>query len=305
MDIIAIGEPLMELSNIKVDGRDLYLPGFGGDTSNFLVAVARQNVKAAYFTHLGDDVFGNNFLELWKKENIETSYVKSVKSAHTGMYFISYTEKGHEFTYMRKGSAASLVSVDDIPQGLIEKAKLLHISGISQAISNSCCDMIFKAAQIAKENGVIVTYDPNLRLKLWSVERARAIIHATIPLCDVFMPSYEDATELTGLTDAAEIIKFYHGCGAKIVVLKMGKDGVIVSDGKTQEEIKGFVVDTVDQTGAGDTFDGAFCSKYIEGKSLSDCARYANAAAALSTKGHGAVAPIPSAKEVEEFLASC
>ncbi len=302
MDIVSIGEPLMELSSIVKDGQNLYLPGYGGDTSNFLIAAARQGVKTAYFTHVGDDTFGRDFMSLWQKENVDTSCVTLSKTAHTGMYFISYTENGHEFTYMRKGSASSLVAPEDIPEDLIKKAKLLHISGISQAISTNCCDMIFKAAQIAKENGVIVTYDPNLRVKLWSVERAAAIINATIPLCDVFMPSYDDATVLTGLSDADEIIAYYHGLGAKVVVLKMGKEGVIISDGKSKENIKGFVVKTVDQTGAGDTFDGAFCAKYVAGNSLGDCAKYANAAAALSTRGHGAVAPIPVAKEVEEFL---
>lgn len=308
MDILAIGEPLMELSDIDYEGCRVYLPGYGGDTSNFIIAASRQGVQTAYFTHVGNDTFGNRFLKLWSHEGVDADTVKVSETAHTGIYFITHTDKGHEFSYMRKGSAASLVTPDDLPVELIKNCRLLHISGISQAISDSACDTIFAAARIARENGVKVSYDANLRLKLWSLDRARAVIHATVPLCDVYMPSLEDSVSLTGLSDPKEIIEYYHKLGAVNVILKCGKNGVIVSGPengeKVYESIPGFVVDTVDQTGAGDTFDGAFCAKYLSGGGLIASANYANAAAALSTKGYGAVTPIPRRVDVEAFLAS-
>ncbi len=301
MDIVSIGEPLMELSNTE---KGIYKEGFGGDTSNFLMAAARQGVETAYFTQIGQDAFGDAFMKLWESENVDTSYVNRLSTAHTGLYFITYTEKGHEFSYFRAGSAASLMTPADVPEDLIAKAKLLHISGISQAISNSACDAVFEAVKIAKKHGVTVTYDPNVRLKLWSIERARAIINATVPACDIFMPSLEDAESLTEMSGAEAIADYYHSLGVSIVILKLGKNGVLVSADGKKEIISGFVVDTVDQTGAGDTFDGAFCAKYVKGADPFAAARYANAAAALSTRGYGAVTPIPKEEEVEEFLAS-
>lgn len=301
MDIVSIGEPLMELSNTE---KGIYKEGFGGDTSNFLMAAARQGVQTAYFTQIGQDAFGDAFVKLWESEGVDTSYVNRLPDAHTGLYFITYTEKGHEFSYFRAGSAASKMTPADVPETLLAGAKLLHISGISQAISNSACDAVFEAVKIAKKNKVTVTYDPNIRLKLWSIERARAIINATVPYCDIFMPSLEDAEALTEMNKAEAIADYYHSIGVSIVILKLGKDGVMVSAGGKKEMIPGYVVETVDQTGAGDTFDGAFCARYLKGASPVEAARYANAAAALSTRGYGAVSPIPMEKEVEEFLTS-
>ena len=104
------------------------------------------------------------------------------------------------------------------------------------------------------------------------------------------------------MEDPEKIADYYHSIGVKVVVLKLGSEGVMVSADGMKEIIPGYKVETVDQTGAGDTFDGAFCSRYIKGISPMECARYANAAAALSTKGYGAVTPIPTETEVEEFL---
>lgn len=298
-----MGEPLMELCDIT-DGenRRVYLPGFGGDTSNFIIAAARQGAKTAYFTHVGADVFGKQFLDLWQQEGVDTTAVVQSPEAFTGMYFITYTEAGHEFTYMRKNSAASRVTPGQVPEALIAKAKLFHVSGISQAISETACDAVFRAIQVARENGTLVSYDPNLRVKLWGLERAKAIINRTAALADIFLPSLEDAQQLTGLSEPEEIVSYYHGLGVSVVLLKLGSKGVLVSDGKEQVGIDGFKVDTVDQSGAGDTFDGAFCAKYLEGASLTEAARYANGAAALSTTGYGAVAPIPVREQVEAFL---
>jgi 2-dehydro-3-deoxygluconokinase len=305
MCIVAIGEPLLEFSNITTEqGDNVYLPGFGGDTSNFIIAAARQGASTAYFTHIGADAFGDLFLDLWRREGVDVSYVVRSQDAHTGMYFITYTESGHQFTYMRKGSAASRVKPEDIPEALIKKAKILHVSGISQAISESACDAVFHAINIAKKNDVIVTYDPNLRLKLWGLDRARAVIHATAAMADIFFPSQEDVQQLTGLTEPDSLVDYYHSLGIKTILLKLGSKGVLVSDSKSRKLIPGLKVDTVDQSGAGDTFDGAFCAQYLKGYGIFESAEYANAAAALSTMGHGAVTPIPYRKDTEVFLDS-
>lgn len=293
----------MELCDITdSQGKHVYLPGFGGDTSNFIIAAARQKSSTAYFTHVGADAFGDQFLKLWQDEGVDASMVMRNETAHTGMYFITYTAAGHLFTYMRKNSAASRVTPVDIPVDLIAKAKLFHVSGISQAISESACDAVFHAIDIAKKNGTLVSYDPNLRLKLWGLDRARAIIHATAASSDIFLPSLDDVQQLTGLSLPEDIVDYYHSLGIKTVLLKLGSKGVLVSSGDIRETIEGFKVETIDQSGAGDTFDGAFCTQYLSGAGILEAARYGNAAAALSTTGYGAVAPIPYREQVEAFL---
>lgn len=299
MEILAIGEPLMELSE-STEGQ--YVSGFGGDTSNFIIAASRQGASTGYQTAIGADTFGSKFLKLWNQEKVNTDLVKVDSDHHTGLYFISYGKQGHEFTYHRAGSAASYLSEKDVKEETFKGIRYLHISGITQAISNSSCDAVFKAARVAREKGITVTYDPNLRLKLWPLERAKAIIHSTLPYVDIFLPSMDDVTILSGLDNPDEILNFYLDLGVKMVVLKVGKEGAIVATRKKRTHIPGFAVDAIDATGAGDTFDGAFVSRLSEGAEPEDAARYANAAAALSTQGLGAVNPIPVKQEVEKFL---
>ncbi len=303
-DILALGEPMLEFNQLSENHRTVYLPGYGGDTSNVAVAAARQGASVGMLTRLGQDSFGDEFIKLWQAEGIDTSQIIRDNHAATGIYFVTHSEQGHAFTYFRKGSAASLIKPEELPVKAIAEAKLLHVSGISQAISNSACDTVFAAMEIAKAHNVKISYDTNLRLKLWPLNRAKAIIMETIAHSDICLPSLEDVTSLTGLRDPDTIVDFFLNRGAGIVALKLGAKGVLVADATQRQRLDGFKVQTVDATGAGDSFDGAFIAQLLAGASLAQAARYANAAAALSTKGHGAVTPIPSRQEVEAFLNS-
>ncbi len=286
--------------NQQPDGN--YLPGHGGDTSNCAIAAARQGASVGYVTHIGADAFGDSFMRLWADEKIDTRYVKQVDTAHTGIYFVTHNETGHHFSYFRDGSASSRMKPEDLPVEALTSAKILHVSGISQAISNSAADTVFAAIAVAKENGVQVSYDTNLRLKLWSVERARAIIHAGMAQCDIALPGLDDARNLTGLEEPDAIVDFYLTLGAKIVALTLGADGTLVATPDERRQIKGRRVEAVDATAAGDTYDGAFLARIVTGDSPFEAARYANAAAALSTQNYGAVAAMPHKADVEAFL---
>jgi 2-dehydro-3-deoxygluconokinase len=147
-------------------------------------------------------------------------------------------------------------------------------------------------------------------LKLWPSDRAKAIIHQTVSMADIVLPSLEDATALTGMHNSKEIAHFYLSLGSKVVVLKLGGNGAFLA---SEEVIEGvsqlktqtyapYRVNSVDMAGAGDTFDGAFVVGYLSGWSMDRCMRFANAAAALTTTGFGAVGPIPSLKEVMSLM---
>lgn len=301
IDIIGLGEPLVEF-NQTGDSAD-YRLGHGGDTSNAVIAAARQGARVGYVTALGNDAFGDSFMELWAHEGVDTTGVLRDPDAHTGVYFVSHGPTGHAFSYLRAASAASRMGVGKLPKDYLASARWLHVSGISQAIGAAACDAVFAAIEIVREAGGKISYDTNLRLRLWPITRARAIIDATIPLCDVIFPSLEDATTLTGLSEPNGIVDTYLALGAPLVVLKLGAQGVLVATAEERRHIAGRKVITVDATGAGDTFDGAFLSSMVSGADPFKAARYANAAAALSTQGYGAVAPIPRRNEVLAYLA--
>jgi 2-dehydro-3-deoxygluconokinase len=189
-----------------------------------------------------------------------------------------------------------------LPLEVLRAASVLHVSGISQAISANACDAVFAAIEAATAAGARLSYDPNLRLKLWPLARARAIIAATAARCHWFLPSLDEIRTLSGLTAPDALIDWCHALGAPVVALKCGRDGVVVSDGHRRERFAGHAVDPVDATGAGDCFDGAFAARTLAGDDPFAAARYANAAAALATTGFGAVAPLPRDAAVRRLL---
>ncbi len=306
-DVVSLGEPMVEFN--ATDSGSLrevrnYQVGWGGDTSNFAVGVSRLGGRAGYITRLGDDDFGQTLLDLWKSEGVDTSHVIREVGGFTGIYFISRRGGSHSFTYYRQDSAASHLTPEDLPRSYIAQAKVLYTSGISQAISNSACDTVFQALEIARQAGVTISYDPNLRLKLWPLWRARAVILQTIGLANLIFPSLEDARLLTGLEEPEAIARDLLARGPTVIVLKMGEEGALLATEYGIQRFEPFKVDTVDASGAGDTFDAAFVVAYLDGQRLSDCVRFANAAAALTTTGWGCVTPIPRREEVEALMRS-
>jgi 2-dehydro-3-deoxygluconokinase len=218
-DIIAIGEPMIELNAAEeglLSEAERFVVGWGGDTSNFAVSASRAGGQVGYLTRLGDDAFGESFLKLWAREGIDTRFVEKDPDAHTGIYFISRTGTQHTFTYYRKDSAASRMTPAFLPHDYIAGARLAHVSGISQGISVSACDAVFAAIAIARDAGRLVSYDPNFRPGLWLLARARAVIHETCRQVDLVFPSLEEAQLLTGLQAPREIAAFYLALGPKL-----------------------------------------------------------------------------------------
>ena len=303
-DVVAIGEPLVEFNQARADDPADYLQGFGGDTSNMAIAAARLGASVGYATRLGNDAFGRMFVDLWTREGVDTSGVAIDPEAPTGVYFVTHGPRGHEFSYLRAGSAASRMRPEQLPEALLRGARLVHASGISQAISASACDSVFAAFDIARQGGAVITYDPNVRRKLWPLPRAMAIVTATVAMCTWCLPSEDDAAILFGDAAPDAVVDAMHRAGAPGVVLKRGAAGCMVSDGSRREHIPARRVASVDATGAGDCFDGAFAARLMAGDDAFAAARYANVAASLATTGYGAVAPLPRASDVARAIAS-
>ena len=293
--IVSIGEPMVEFNQT---GEKTFFQGFGGDSSNMIIAAARSGARTAYVTRVGDDEFGRMLLELWKREGVDANGVIVDREAPTGAYFVTHGPQGHVFSYLRSGSAASRMRPEDLPD--LDKASVVHASGISMAISQSACDTVLAAFSKAKT----ISFDSNLRLKLWPLARARAMIGAAAAMADYFFPSIEDARQLSGAQSVEENLAWAHALGAKTVFLKLGPDGVVVSDGKRLERIPGIKVRAVDATGAGDCFCGTALARLEAGDSIWEAARYANAAAALATTGFGAVDPLPRPDAVRGLMKS-
>ena len=302
--ILAFGEAMVEFNQTGAGDGRLFLQGFGGDTSNFAIAAARQGARAGYWSALGADAHGRLLRALWAEEGVDASQVACDADAFTAIYFVTHGAQGHEFHFHRAGSAASRVGPADVPHEAIAAADVFHLSGISLAISASACDAGFAAIDAARSAGTQVSFDTNLRLKLWPLGRARAVMTDVLRRCDIALPSWDDITAITGLDAPEAIVDHCLALGAKTVALKLGAAGALVADARERHRIPPFPCTPVDATGAGDTFGGAFIARRVAGDGLLEAGRYAACAAALSTQGYGAVAPIPHASDVRAALAN-
>jgi len=301
-DIVSLGEPMIEFNQTGEGGGRLYLQGYGGDSSNFAIAAARQGARVAYVSAVGDDPYGRMLRELWSREGVHHGGVATDAAAYTAIYFVTHDAQGHHFHFFRSGSAASRLRGEDLPRALITEARVLHLSGISLAISTTACDTAYAAIAMARAAGVQVSFDTNLRLKLWPIDRARAVMSDVMRRCDICLPSLDDVTAITGLSEPGAIVDHCLALGARVVALKLGAQGAIVASMQERHHIAAHPCTPVDATGAGDTFGGAFVARLVAGDGLVQAGRYAAAAAALSTQGYGAVEPIPDAAAVRQAL---
>ncbi|MEO8857742.1 MAG: sugar kinase [Burkholderiaceae bacterium] len=305
-DVCALGEAMVEF-NQTIRGEPGYLQGFGGDTSNAAIAAARAGARAAYVTRVGADTFGDALMQLWTQEGVDISGVTSDATSPTGIYFVTHGANGHAFSYRRSDSAASRMTpqwLEGAAAELICQSQFLHLSGISLAISTQACDTAFEAMALARGAGTRVSFDSNLRLKLWPLARAKACTVQALSMCDIFLPGLDDMLPLTGLSDPDAIVDWSHAHGAATVVLKLGGAGVLVSDGGQRASIAAHPVALRDATAAGDCFCGNLLARLAQGDELFLAARYANAAAALSVQGFGAVTPLPRPEAVRALLQS-
>ena len=304
-DILSLGEPMWEMSAIPAEPGK-YTLGLGGDTSNFCVAAARQGASVGYITRVGNDPFGNKLLEMWTHEGIDCTQVTVDDQAGTGGYFVHHGPTGHQFSYARAGSAATKLAPGDIDTAAVGRAQFVHTSGITQAISVTARAAALTLFRAARNAGVSTAFDANFRSRLWSVAEAREALGEILPHTDFFFPSIDDAAALSGSVEHDEIMRWAHGLGAQMVLLKLGAEGVKISQGAGADvmQMASYPIDAIDATGAGDCFAGATIARMVMGDMLLDAVRYANAAAALTTTTYGAIAAIPKRETVKSFLLS-
>ncbi len=306
VDLLCMGEPMLEFNQLppNPDGTRHYLEGHGGDTSNAAIAAARAGARVGYITALGQDMPGDSFIRLWQREGVDTATVRRSDRHPTGVYFVTHDAGGHHFLHYRANAAAAMYAPSDLPKTAIAAARILYVSGISQGISDTACDAVFAAIDIAMRNGVKVAYDTNYRPKLWPPARAAAIMHAAMAQADYAFPGEDDVRTLTGLTAPDAMLDFYLRLGSKVVLLKMGAAGAYLASADARVRIPPHQVVAVDATGAGDTLCGSFLARVLAGDEPAAAARYANVAAALKCTGYGAVGPIPTAAMVRAVLAA-
>ncbi|WEG13685.1 sugar kinase [Pullulanibacillus sp. KACC 23026] len=308
-DVVTIGESMVLFQPLGEKGiryEPLYTKSLAGAESNVALALTRLGKKVSWISKLGPDPFGDFILATLAGEGVDVSHVKRDGEAPTAVYFKDVKSFGDPTVYYyRKHSAASRLEPSDVQEEWFSGSRHLHMTGITPALSESAALSVRKAMEVAKEMGLSISFDPNLRRKLWDEEEARQTLLSLIPLCDVFLPGLDEAEFLLGKRSVEEYGEAFLQMGAKVVVLKLGAEGSIgFIDGEAVEQAPYRVSHVVDSVGAGDAFAAGFLSVYLDEDSfvttpsLRKALARANQLGALATQFKGDWEGIPSISEL-------
>jgi 2-dehydro-3-deoxygluconokinase len=271
-----------------------------GAESNLAIGLSRLGHAAGWFSRVGDDEFGRAVVFRIRGEGVDTSHVISDPGAPTGLVIRERREVGPiEQVYYRSGSAASRLSPADLDESYVGGARFLHLTGITPALSESCRQTVFAAADMARAAGVQVVLDPNYRSKLWDPPEAREVMRSLASQCDILLPGMDEAQLLTGISDPELAARELHSLGPQLVVIKLGAQGALAFDGSTVTRSPAVRVERiVDPVGAGDAFAAGFLSGLLRDFNLEDSLALANRCGALAMTSPGDMEALPRWAEV-------
>ena len=309
-DVVTLGEPMVLFA--AEDAAPLahaarYRRFSAGAELNVAIGLARLGWRVGYLSRLGEDSFGQFLLDTLTAEGISTALVRSYPGQRTGFMLKGRTADGSdpEVEYHRRGSAASGMGRDDVALLASVRARHLHLTGISPALSEGCRELAFEAVRWARSQGMSVSFDPNLRPRLWrDATEMSSTVNALAGLCDVVLPGLEEGRRLTGLHDAEAIADHYLARGASQVLVKLGNAGAWCAgrDG-TRHLAPGVpaarVVDTV---GAGDGFAVGVISGLLEGMTLVEAAGRGNRIGSRVVQFPGDSDGLPTRQELESGI---
>ncbi|MBL8385926.1 MAG: sugar kinase [Burkholderiales bacterium] len=277
----------------------------GGAEATVAVGVSRLGFDAAWMSALGDDEPGHYLRSLIAGEGVDVSRVAMVRDQQTAIFLRERLPGGDaRHFYYRKGSAFSHFEPSMLDEEFIASARFLHLTGITPALSDSCDATCWRALEVARAHGTKVTFDPNVRLSLWSREEARQRLQRYLTAADYVFPGMEDMRMMFGAIDRSEALKIMIDLGCRRFALKDGKQDVLVhEDGLTVSLPVHHVEHPADLMGAGDAFAAGCLAGLLRGLPLTEAARVGNAVAEFAIQLPGNIESMPTWSEVERLMA--
>lgn len=306
LDVVTVGEAmalLMACEALPLHQVGRFERATAGAELNVSVGLARLGFQVGYISRLGADSLGRHLLDFMAAEGIDLRHVQTDARYPTGFMLKSMALDGSdpEIEYFRRGSAASHMSMDDMPPGLVRQARTLHLTGISPALSGSCLDLVFALAAQARSAGRMVSFDPNLRPRLWPSQGAMVTtLNELAAQADLVLPGLAEGKLLTGCRHAEGIADFYLARGASQVVVKLGPEGAYYASADERGIAPGRRVErVVDTVGAGDGFAVGVISALLDGLPLSAAAARGNAIGARVVQFRGDCEGLPTRAQLD------
>jgi fructokinase len=314
VDAVVLGEMLIDFLSLNpgcpLPAVSTFMKSPGGAPANVAVGISRLGRTSAFIGKLGNDCFGRYLTDVLVSHGVDISGVRYSDTARTGLAFVSLEMNGErDFEFFRHPSADMLLEEADLDQPLIQSGKIFHYGSIS-LIAEPSRSATFRAIRMAKKVGLMISYDPNLRLNLWTgAEQARAMILTGWQAAQIIKVSEEELSFLTKTTDLDESRKILWHPELKLLVITRGKNGCAYYTKDHKGEVEGYSVNVVDTTGAGDGFMAGLLCGLIEHpdavedmKQIERLLRFANAVGAMVTMQRGAIPALPTEAEARNFI---
>ncbi|OXM15306.1 sugar kinase [Paenibacillus herberti] len=304
-DLVTFGESMalfMPQENRTLEHADSLQSAFGGAESNLAIGLARLGCSVGWCGALGDDPLGRRILKALRGEGVDVSRASLSGNAPTGLMFREEVAGRLAVHYHRRGSAASGMTPGHLDTAYLQSARMLHVTGITMALSNSARESVLHAMRIAKEAGVKISFDPNLRLKLWSIEEAREALLPAAELADYFLPGWDELKLLYDTEDEGEILDRVGALDATTVIKSKG-DGSLLLQGGSSIFIPFYPAEkVVDTVGAGDGFCSGFLAGILKGMTPEDAVRLGSICGSLAVQGRGDWESLPDWQAARQRL---
>ena len=313
-DVCALGELLIDFTEngLSPQGNPIMEANPGGAPCNVLAMLCRQGYKTVFIGKIGDDIFGRQLRKTVEDIGINTEGLVTDSSVNTTLAFVHTLEGGdREFSFYRNPGADMMLNESDINENIISESRIFHYGSLS--MTNKICEAATKKAVAAAEKfGAVISFDPNLRENLWdNLETAREKIEFGLSHCDILKISDNEIQWLTGKRDfgaaVREIRKKY--TNISLLLLSLGKAGSRAYSQSGYASAPISPANTIETTGAGDTFCGAVLGKILEygmkdfsDKELHEILTFTNAAAGIITERKGALRVMPTMSEIAEMI---
>jgi len=316
-DIVCMGELLIDfiptLSGLSLIEATTFKKAPGGAPANVAVGLSRLGASTAFMGKVGDDDFGRFLKKNLEKNGVDTTPLVFSKDARTALAFVSLTSEGErDFMFYRHPSADMLFEPAEVDENAIRQAKIFHFGSIS-LITEPSRSATLHAIKVAEETGLIISYDPNLRLPLWpDEEEARNGMLIGSEYADIIKVSEDEIKFLTGEQNVRQGVEHLWHSKLKLLVVTMGDKGCWYFTPTTDGKLPGFNVKTIDTTGAGDGFVAGVLINFLhkpdllnDVDKLKSALRFANAVGALTTTKLGAIPALPDTASVLKLLKRC
>jgi 2-dehydro-3-deoxygluconokinase len=305
LEVATFGETMalmMPESDRGIEHVGRFVSSFAGAESNVAIGLARLGHRVGWFGRLGNDPFGRMALKGIRGEGVDVSKAVLADDGPTGLMFKETLRGRTSVFYYRKLSAASSMKPHHLDENYIKQAKILHVTGITAAISETARETIFSAIHIARKHGVKVSFDPNLRLKLWNIDEARPVILELASLADYYLPGLDELHLLHQTEDLQTIVDQLRQLNAVCVVKGAGEETLWVGTKEIARVPYHPVKRVVDTVGAGDGFCAGFLSGVLRGYTPVDAIQLGSVIGALVVQGPGDWESTPTWEAVESEL---